>query len=146
MSSRQKLPVGIQTFAKIREDDCYYVGKTPFMLRLIDQGSHYFLSWSRRFGKSLLLDTIAEPEVAREMRDGLRNLYSVSHCGLCGDLRLYRRGCRYRLRAGTARTGSGTNPALVQRLQLDRHADLPGRAAGRAPDFHAEFKSVELVP
>ena len=60
MSSRQKLPIGIQTFAKIREDDCYYVGKTPFMLRLIDQGSHYFLSRPRRFGKCLLLDTIAE--------------------------------------------------------------------------------------
>jgi hypothetical protein len=40
----KKLPIGIQTFAKIREDDHYYVDKTPLALRLIDQGTHYFLS------------------------------------------------------------------------------------------------------
>ncbi|HYN79225.1 MAG TPA: ATP-binding protein [Lamprocystis sp. (in: g-proteobacteria)] len=57
---RKRLPIGIQTFAKIREDDCYYVDKTGFALRLITQGSHYFLSRPRRFGKSLFLDTLAE--------------------------------------------------------------------------------------
>ena len=57
---RKKLPIGIQTFAKIREDNYYYVDKTAQVLRLIDEGSHYFLSRPRRFGKSLLIDTIAE--------------------------------------------------------------------------------------
>jgi hypothetical protein len=57
---RKKLPIGIQTFAKIREGDCYYVDKTPFALRLIEEGSYYFLSRPRRFGKSLFLDTLAE--------------------------------------------------------------------------------------
>jgi len=57
---RRKLPIGIQTFARIREDGCYYVDKTPHILRLIDEGTHYFLSRPRRFGKSLLIDTIAE--------------------------------------------------------------------------------------
>jgi hypothetical protein len=57
---RKKLPIGIQTFAKIREDDYYYVDKTAFALRLIEGGSHYFLSRPRRFGKSLFLDTLAE--------------------------------------------------------------------------------------
>lgn len=57
---RKRLPIGIQTFAKIREDGCYYVDKTPQILQLIDEGSHYFLSRPRRFGKSLLIDTIAE--------------------------------------------------------------------------------------
>jgi len=56
----RKLPIGIQTFAKIREDDCYYVDKTGFVRELIAEGSQYFLSRPRRFGKSLLLDTIAE--------------------------------------------------------------------------------------
>jgi hypothetical protein len=27
---RKKLPIGIQTFAKIRGDDYYYVDKTPW--------------------------------------------------------------------------------------------------------------------
>jgi len=58
--TRRKLPIGIQTFRKLREEDCYYVDKTAFTLRLIEQGSHYFLSRPRRFGKSLFLDTLAE--------------------------------------------------------------------------------------
>jgi len=58
--TRKRLPIGIQTFRKIREDDCYYVDKTGLALLLIEGGSHYFLSRPRRFGKSLLLDTIAE--------------------------------------------------------------------------------------
>ena len=55
-----KLPIGIQTFRKIREDGCYYVDKTPYLRRLVDEGTHYFLSRPRRFGKSLLLDTLKE--------------------------------------------------------------------------------------
>jgi hypothetical protein len=57
---RKKLPIGIQTFAKIREDDYYYVDKTAHALNLIEQGTHYFLSRPRRFGKSLFIDTLAE--------------------------------------------------------------------------------------
>jgi hypothetical protein len=57
---RRKLPIGIQTFAKIREHDHYYVDKTGFISRLLDEGSQYFLSRPRRFGKSLFLDTLAE--------------------------------------------------------------------------------------
>ncbi len=57
---RKKLPIGIQTFRKIREDDYYYVDKTALALRLVEEGSHYFLSRPRRFGKSLFLDTLGE--------------------------------------------------------------------------------------
>ncbi len=57
---RRRLPIGIQTFRKIREEGCYYVDKTVHIERLIDAGSRYFLSRPRRFGKSLLVDTIKE--------------------------------------------------------------------------------------
>ena len=57
---RRKLPIGIQTFRTIREDGCYYVDKTALIGRLVEGGTHYFLSRPRRFGKSLLLDTIKE--------------------------------------------------------------------------------------
>ncbi|WP_022654631.1 AAA family ATPase, partial [Aquaspirillum serpens] len=57
---RKKLPIGIQTFSKIREDNHYYIDKTPMAYQLAMQGSHYFLSRPRRFGKSLFLDTLAE--------------------------------------------------------------------------------------
>lgn len=57
---RQKLPIGIQDFAKLREKGCYYVDKTAFALRLIEEGGYYFLSRPRRFGKSLFVDTLKE--------------------------------------------------------------------------------------
>jgi len=57
---RRKLPIGIQTFSKLREEGCYYVDKTALALHLIDSGSYYFLSRPRRFGKSLFLDTLKE--------------------------------------------------------------------------------------
>ncbi|MBC7355076.1 MAG: AAA family ATPase, partial [Desulfomicrobiaceae bacterium] len=41
---RKKLPIGIQTFAKIREEQCYYVDKTPFVAKLASEGGYYFLS------------------------------------------------------------------------------------------------------
>ena len=56
--TRRRLPIGIQTFREIREDGCYYVDKTPYIRRLLAEGKHYFLSRPRRFGKSLLLDTM----------------------------------------------------------------------------------------
>ncbi len=59
-AARRKLPIGIQTFREIREEGHYYVDKTPWVRRLVDGGKHYFLSRPRRFGKSLLLDTIKE--------------------------------------------------------------------------------------
>ncbi|HAA45281.1 MAG TPA: hypothetical protein DCE28_07305 [Halomonas sp.] len=55
---RRKLPIGIQTFSDIREGGYYYVDKTPFIEKLANQNKYYFLSRPRRFGKSLLLDTL----------------------------------------------------------------------------------------
>lgn len=71
---RKKLPIGIQTFAKLRELGCYYVDKTPLALDLIDQGGYYFLSRPRRFGKSLLIDTLAE------LFAGSKSLFEGLYC------------------------------------------------------------------
>ena len=57
---RRRLPLGIQTFREIREEGCYYVDKTPWIRELLHRGKYYFLSRPRRFGKSLLLDTLKE--------------------------------------------------------------------------------------
>ena len=57
---RRRLPIGVQTFRTMRERDCYYVDKTAFVERLLDEGTRYFLSRPRRFGKSLFLDTLKE--------------------------------------------------------------------------------------
>ena len=58
--TRRRLPIGMQTFRKVREEHCYYVDKTAYIRRLLDEGKHYFLSRPRRFGKSLFLDTCKE--------------------------------------------------------------------------------------
>lgn len=46
--AKRKLPIGIQTFSKVREE-CYYVDKTPFIGRLVEEGRHYFLSGCATF-------------------------------------------------------------------------------------------------
>ena len=58
--ARRRLPIGMQTFRELRERNCYYVDKTPYIERLLRGGKHFFLSRPRRFGKSLLLDTLKE--------------------------------------------------------------------------------------
>ena len=67
--THRKLPIGIQSFRRIREQDCYYVDKTPLVQRLIGNGDFYFLSRPRRFGKSLLVDTL------RELFEGNESLF-----------------------------------------------------------------------
>ena len=59
-SQKKLLPIGIQTFSNLREEDAYYVDKTRLILSLVQSGSRYFLSRPRRFGKSLLLSTLKE--------------------------------------------------------------------------------------
>ncbi len=56
--TRRRLPIGIQSFRRLRETDSYYVDKTALIRDLVEQSDHYFLSRPRRFGKSLLLDTL----------------------------------------------------------------------------------------
>ena len=63
---RRKLPIGIENFREIREEGHYYVDKTALIERLVTEGKHYFLSRPRRFGKSLLLDTVKELYEGRE--------------------------------------------------------------------------------
>ncbi len=55
------LPTGMTSLRKIRgEMDCYYVDKTDHVRRLVEGGQYYFLSRPRRFGKTLLVDTLQE--------------------------------------------------------------------------------------
>jgi hypothetical protein len=54
----KNLPVGIQNFSKIIEDDYLYVDKTEIARSLIERYEYIFLSRPRRFGKSLFLDTL----------------------------------------------------------------------------------------
>lgn len=52
------LPIGIQTFSQIIENNYIYVDKTKDIYNMVSTGKIYFLSRPRRFGKSLLLSTL----------------------------------------------------------------------------------------
>ena len=70
--NEKKMPVGIQSFEKIRSDDYLYVDKTRYIYDLVHAGIPYFLSRPRRFGKSLLLSTLkAYWEGKKELFSGL---------------------------------------------------------------------------
>jgi len=56
----KKLPLGMQGFREIKEDGYLYIDKTKYVYNILNEAKYYFLSRPRRFGKSLLLDTIAE--------------------------------------------------------------------------------------
>ena len=73
MSTKKKLPIGIQTFEKIINGNFVYVDKTHFTLKLIKGSGYCFLSRPRRFGKSLFLDTLAE--VFSGNKDLFKGLY-----------------------------------------------------------------------
>lgn len=65
-------PIGIQDFAKIRNDGFVYVDKTDLIFNLARQSGYYFLSRPRRFGKSLLVSTLeAYFSGRKELFDGL---------------------------------------------------------------------------
>ncbi|SEP80521.1 Predicted AAA-ATPase, partial [Ectothiorhodospira magna] len=66
MATQLNLPIGVQSLAEIINEGYYYVDKTPWLHRLIKEGKYYFLSRPRRFGKSLLLDTLKELFEANE--------------------------------------------------------------------------------
>ncbi len=54
----KKLPIGIQTFHEIIQNDYIYVDKTDIAVSVINRYKYVFLSRPRRFGKSLFLDTL----------------------------------------------------------------------------------------
>lgn len=56
--ARKLYPIGIQTFERIRKEDMFYVDKTAYVYRMTHtDGTFFFLSRPRRFGKSLLVST-----------------------------------------------------------------------------------------
>ena len=111
-----KLPIGIQTFRDLREDGCYYVDKTAFIGQLIDNAKFYFLSRPRRFGKSLLVDTI------KELFEGSEPLFA--------GLDIHRRW-DWNTRHPVVRldlSGSFRTPAELEQNLLDQFVDIAEQA------------------
>lgn len=90
--ARKLYPIGIQTFERIRKEDKFYVDKTEYIYRMTHtDGTCFFLSRPRRFGKSLLVSTFKSYfEGKKELFKGLAieklekewNEYPVLHFDL----------------------------------------------------------------
>ena len=66
-------PLSIQSFEYLREMGCVYVDKTDYVYDLVHHGKAYFLARPRRFGKSLLCNTLrAFFEGRKELFEGLK--------------------------------------------------------------------------
>ena len=70
----RKLPVGIQSFEEIRKGGYLYVDKTDIIWQLANRGKKYnYLSRPRRFGKSVLVDTLEAYFIGKkELFEGLK--------------------------------------------------------------------------
>ena len=113
---RRKLPIGIQTFSKLREQDCYYVDKTDIAIQLIDSGTYYFLSRPRRFGKSLFLDTL------REMFEGNRALFTGLAAENGWDWSTTYPVIRISFSSGVLRDRAGLDQRIAEILRINRQA------------------------
>ena len=68
----RRLPIGVQSFEKLRQGGYLYVDKTRYVYQLAHDAGQYFLSRPRRFGKSLFLSTLAAYwEGRQELFEGL---------------------------------------------------------------------------
>jgi len=121
--ARRRLPTGLQTFREVREKNCYYVDKTAYIERLVDSGKHYFLSRPRRFGKSLLLDTI------KELFEGNEPLFEGLH--VHDGWNWSQRHAVVRLDFGG---GSFAEPRLLEANVMEQLAAAE-RRLGVAPDY-----------
>ena len=70
----RRLPVGIQSFEEIRKNGYLYVDKTDIIWQLANKGKKYnYLSRPRRFGKSVLVDTLEAYFMGKkELFEGLK--------------------------------------------------------------------------
>ncbi|MEL3905505.1 MAG: AAA family ATPase, partial [Treponema sp.] len=58
MERTRKMPIGVQSFEKLREEEYLYADKTHYIWALTQNVNPHFLSRPRRFGKSLFLSTL----------------------------------------------------------------------------------------
>ena len=145
--SRKKLPIGIQTFAKLRDDGHYYVDKTGYAVELAQSGNCYFLSRPRRFGKSLFLDTL------KQMFEGKRSLFHGLVADDQWDWSRTHPVIRISLGGGVLKNRAALDERLGELLQdnQDRlglsctHTSLSGRFSQLIAQAHAQTGQTAVV-
>jgi len=130
----RKLPIGIQTFSDIREGHYYYVDKTPFIDKLVNQNKYYFLSRPRRFGKSLLLDTL------RCLFEGREALFEGLYIRDRWDWQVSYPVIRISFGSGVMRSREELDVRIREQLRAER--ERLGISLDHATDIAGEFEHL----
>ncbi len=112
------LPIGYSAFREIREWNCYYVDKTPHIWRLARRPGYYFLSRPRRFGKTLLVDTI------QELFEGSEELFRGLHIHDHWDWSVRHPVVRLSFGADYGESGSVDGHVIRQLIALEKLAGV----------------------
>ncbi|MDO4336873.1 MAG: AAA family ATPase [Eubacteriales bacterium] len=83
--AKVNLPYGIDNFAKVRENNCYYIDKTGFIKELLDRTFDVnLITRPRRFGKTLIMSMLAEffdiRKDSKSLFDGLEIAKDAEFC------------------------------------------------------------------
>ena len=118
--------------------DCYYVDKTDYVRRLVERGKYYFLSRPRRFGKTLLVDTLQKLfEGSEELFRGLAVHGKWDWSARCPVVRLDFSG------VGHFETPDGVRGTVERQLAAtERRAGLEPGPAGAAVRFHELIEAL----
>ncbi|WP_412851496.1 ATP-binding protein [Ectothiorhodospira shaposhnikovii] len=145
---RLRLPIGIQTFSEIREGGYYYVDKTPIIERLVHQNKYYFLSRPRRFGKSLLLDTL------RCLFEGHQALFEGLYIHDRWDWQRTHPVIRLSFGSGVMRNREELDTRIRDQLfsererlgvSLQRETDIAGEFSALIRDTHTQYGERAVV-
>ena len=128
--TKRRLPIGIQNFREIREQNCYYVDKTAYIWQLLNEGKHYFLSRPRRFGKSLFLDTL------KELFEGNESLFEGLYIHDHWDWQV-----RYPVLRLSFGSGNFSEPGILHREVM---AQLDAIEAATGVESHYDTASVRF--
>ena len=132
----QNLPVGVSNLAKIIQDGYCYVDKTHHIDNLVNRGSGYFfLSRPRRFGKSLLVDTLKQAFMGR--RDLFEGLYLQDHW----DWSVEHPVIHLSFGSSSAHNSQERLLAVIQRTLQD-HADFYGVNLKSYDDYGLAFQDL----
>ena len=78
---RKRIPYGMQNFADVIKEDCYYVDKTPFIEDIEDSNMYFFYFRPRRFGKTLTLSML-ENYYDINKKDDFEEIFGQLYIGL----------------------------------------------------------------
>ena len=70
MTPRKKLPIGIQTFSKLREGGYYYADKSGYAVDLANSDGNYFFLKKKTTGGSSLTSSLKKSKT-RKLRNTL---------------------------------------------------------------------------